>query len=166
MKADWDKLGSAYADSESVLIVDADCTGPAQSTCGAQGVKGYPTIKYYMAGSKSGKDYQSGRDFASLKKFVESTLNKASCDPITQKGCKPIEKKFIDANKDKSLDELKATVAERSEQFKEAKEAFKKAKTDFKAQEAEFKKAEKKNQMAETILKKLIKEAEKAKGEL
>eukprot|EP00808_Paulinella_micropora_P013213 g45240.t1 len=158
MKADWDKLGAKYANSDSVMIVDVDCTAAGQSTCSSQGVKGYPTIKYYMADSpKKGKDYQGGRDLASLTQFMEKTLNKASCDPVTGKGCKPIEQKFIDENKDKSKAELQKIIKERAETFKVAKAEHTTAAKEWKTKEAEFKKTEKKHQMAEKILKALAK---------
>jgi len=152
MKADWDKLGRKYASSESVLIVDADCTAAAQGTCGSQGVKGYPTIKYYMDGTKAGRDYQGGRDFNSLETFVKQTLDKEMCDVATGKGCKPIQQKFIKANKDKSRAELEAMAKERKSDFKEQTK-------EFKAQEKEYKKNKKKYDMAQQLLKKMIKSA-------
>lgn len=70
MKPAWEELGSEYESSSSVLIGDADCT--VESTlCGKHGVKGYPTIKYFPAGEKEGRDYSGGRDKDSLKKFVQ-----------------------------------------------------------------------------------------------
>ena len=72
MKPDWDKLGQTYADSESVLIVDVDCTAAGQGTCQKMGVQGYPTIKYFIGGDKKGQAYQGGRDLNSLQQFVES----------------------------------------------------------------------------------------------
>ena len=72
MKPDWDKLGAEYEGS-SVVIGDADCT-KEQELCGDYGVQGYPTIKYFTAETgKKGADYQGGRDFDGLKKFVEDT---------------------------------------------------------------------------------------------
>lgn len=121
MKADWDKLGGVYANSEAVMIVDVDCTADGKGTCQTYGVKGYPTIQYFMAGSPKGKPYQQGRDYDSLAKFVKSTLEKVTpkCNALTGEHCLDIEKKFIDSNKDKSADELKEVL--------EAKKASKKA---------------------------------------
>ena len=53
------------------MVGDVDCT-VHQALCGDNGVRGYPTIKYWKAGAESA--YQGGRDFDALKKFVESTL--------------------------------------------------------------------------------------------
>ena len=47
MKPDWDRLGEEYADRSDVIIGDADCTASGESLCKAQGVSGYPTIKYF-----------------------------------------------------------------------------------------------------------------------
>ena len=80
MKPAWDKLGTEFADSSSVLIGDADCTVETE-LCSDHGVKGYPTIKYFPAGegAAGAKDYSGGRDFDSLKKFAEETLA-GGCD--------------------------------------------------------------------------------------
>ena len=85
MAPDWNKLGASFADSSSVLIVDVDCTADGERTCQRMGVRGYPTIKYFMSGDKKGKDYQQGRDFNSLKQFADRTLNKPTCDAASKK---------------------------------------------------------------------------------
>jgi protein disulfide-isomerase A6 len=51
--------------------VDADSAG-SKATAQAEGVKGYPTIKFYAAGSSSGEVYQGGRTEADLVKFLNS----------------------------------------------------------------------------------------------
>lgn len=163
MKADWDKLGSKYKDSGTVLIVDADCTAGAKGICGSQGVKGYPTIKYYLNGKA--KDYQGGRDFSALSKFAESTLNKEQCNMATGKGCRPIQKKFIDANKDKSKGELQTMLDERKAAHKEVSAAWRAAEKEHRAKASEFKKADKKFKMASDILKKLIPKAKEGEKE-
>ena len=40
MKPDWDQLGEHFAGSSSVLIGDADCTGPTKAKCTEYGVTG------------------------------------------------------------------------------------------------------------------------------
>jgi len=93
MKPDWDKLGAEYEGS-SVVIGDADCT-KEQELCSDYGVQGYPTIKYFTAETgKKGADYQGGRDFDGLKKFVEDTLAK-SCEIDNQENCDEKEVKYI-----------------------------------------------------------------------
>jgi hypothetical protein len=70
MKPSWDKLGDEYAGSSSVLIADADCTAGADELCSQFGIRGYPTIKYFLDGDSEGQDYKGGRDFDSMKEFV------------------------------------------------------------------------------------------------
>ncbi|OUS42895.1 protein disulfide isomerase [Ostreococcus tauri] len=95
MKPAWDRLGADYKDSASVIIADVDCTAEGSGTCNKVGVQGYPTIKYYTAGDKKGKDYQGGRDYDELKKFVTKTLDKPLCDAVTKKGCAKNEIEFL-----------------------------------------------------------------------
>ena len=75
MKPAYDQLGDEYADSSSVLIGDADCTASGKELCNDNDVRGYPTIKYFNGETgPKGADYSGGRDFDSLKKFVEDNL--------------------------------------------------------------------------------------------
>ena len=86
MKPAWDQLGDEYADSTSVLIGDADCTGSAKDLCEAHEVRGYPTIKYFNSDNPKGADYSGGRDYDALKQFTEENL-KASCLLDDDSGC-------------------------------------------------------------------------------
>jgi len=95
MKPAWDKLGDEYAASSSVLIADADCTDSAQELCEDFGIRGYPTIKYFHDGDSKGEDYQGGRDFDSLKEFVEKELE-IKCDVESGSGCTDKEKTYIE----------------------------------------------------------------------
>merc|ERR1712151_208996 len=50
------------------LIADVDCTAAGKPLCEANGVQGFPTIKW---GDPSNlEDYDGGRDYDSLKKFA------------------------------------------------------------------------------------------------
>merc|ERR1711915_811835 len=109
-----------YKDSDVVGIHGVDCTAAGEPLCQQNGVKGYPTIKYWLPGSKSSKDYQGGRDFNGLKSFVDNTF-KALCDPITQKGCNEQEKRYIEKTKDKSLEDLTKEKTEKEEELKKLK---------------------------------------------
>merc|ERR1719183_881410 len=86
MKPDWDKLGSVYADSATVIIGDVDCT-VEKDLCSKYGVRGYPTIKYFVGGDTEGEAYEGGRDYSSLETFAAESLgpscnseNKDLCD--------------------------------------------------------------------------------------
>jgi len=98
MKPAWDKLGDEFA-SSSVNIADVDCT-VHQDVCTKHGVSGYPTIKYFKDGAKEGESYSGGRDFDSLKKFTEDTLE-VKCDVNNQEGCSDKEVTYINKAKEK-----------------------------------------------------------------
>eukprot|EP00294_Goniomonas_avonlea_P007086 CAMPEP_0114553276 /NCGR_PEP_ID=MMETSP0114-20121206/7567_1 /TAXON_ID=31324 /ORGANISM="Goniomonas sp, Strain m" /LENGTH=76 /DNA_ID=CAMNT_0001738199 /DNA_START=178 /DNA_END=408 /DNA_ORIENTATION=- len=69
MKDAWESLGTTYQDHSSVVIGDVDCT-VHQGLCQKNGIRGYPTIKYFPAGSTDGEDYNGGRSVGALKGFV------------------------------------------------------------------------------------------------
>ena len=104
MKPAWDQLGDEYAASSSVLIGDADCTDSAEELCEQFEIRGYPTIKYFLDGDTKGEDYQGGRDFDSLKKFVEETLE-VKCDVKDPTECSDKEKAYIEKMKGKTAEE-------------------------------------------------------------
>lgn len=157
MKADWDKLGDAFSNSNNVMIVDVDCTADGKGTCGEHGVKGYPTLKYFVGGK--GKAYQGGRDLSALKSFVKSTLDTAQCDFVTGADCKPNQKKFIEDHRGKSKAELQEILKLRAETHKVAKKAHAVVTKEYKKQDREFKKTEKIFRAASQILKALAKVA-------
>jgi len=107
MKPAWDQLGAEYADSSSVVIGDADCTASGKDLCEEFEVRGYPTIKYFNGETgPKGTDYSGGRDFDSLKTFVEETLAK-KCEVGDQKDCNEKEAKYIKKMQDKGADAVK-----------------------------------------------------------
>ncbi len=53
MKPAFDQLGTAYEGHAKVVIGDSDCTQDGKSLCAAQGVRGYPTIKYFISGQEN-----------------------------------------------------------------------------------------------------------------
>ena len=100
MKAAWEDLGTAFEGSSSVLIGDVDCTVETD-LASEYSVSGYPTIKYFTAETdEKGDSYSGGRDFDSLKKFVEETLEK-KCEVSDPSTCSEKEQKFITKMGDK-----------------------------------------------------------------
>mmetsp|Transcript_2880 Transcript_2880/g.7275 ORF Transcript_2880/g.7275 Transcript_2880/m.7275 type:complete len:191 (+) Transcript_2880:316-888(+) len=84
MKPAWDQLGGEFKDSSNVVIADVDCT-EEKELCSSMGVKGYPTVKYFQ--EDDGTDYKGGRDFSTLKTFVEETLSKPICNSANKAAC-------------------------------------------------------------------------------
>jgi len=165
MKPAWDKLAAEFKDSDSVTVADVDCTAAGKDLCSKVGVSGYPTIKYWLAGNRSPKDYQGGRDFDALKSFTSSTF-KPACDPFTQKGCNDQEKRYIDKIKDKSVSDLEADKKTKEEEHKKIKSDHKEAEKEWKEKVKAHKKKDKALQKGIAILKKFIKAGGAKKEEL
>jgi len=166
LKPDWDKLANTYKSSDAVGIYDVDCTAGGESLCGKYGVRGYPSIKYFLAGKKSAVDYQQGRDFSSLKSFVDKTF-KPACDALTGKGCNEQEKRFIEKIADKSAEELDTELAEKEKDLKDSKKEKADLEKDYNEKMKKFKSKETALTKAVTILKTKIKDVKKkGKSEL
>jgi len=110
MKPAWDKLGESYAGS-SVLIGDVDCTSDeGKEACNNNGVRGYPTIKYFTAETgKQGETYSGGRTFEALDAFVKEKLAK-SCDVATKENCNDQESAYIDKFAAKGAEKIAAEL--------------------------------------------------------
>lgn len=104
MKPAWDQLGDEFAASSSVLVGDVDCTAEGEPLCEEFEVRGYPTIKYFVDGDSKGEDYKGGRDFDSLKTFVEESLE-IKCDVSNPGECSDKEKGYIEKMKAKTSDD-------------------------------------------------------------
>lgn len=122
MKPDWDKLMDAFAGSDSALVADVDCTAEGKPLCDANGVRGYPTIKW---GDPSNlEDYKGGRDFDSLKKFAEENL-KPMCSPSNIDLCDADKKAEIEKFQAMSDADLSAAIASKEKEMEDAEEEFK-----------------------------------------
>lgn len=124
MKPDWDKLMDAFAGSATQLVADVDCTTEGKPLCDANGVRGYPTIKWGDPAAL--EDYKGGRDFNALKKFADENL-KPVCSPANIDLCDADKKAEIEkfqAMSESELDELITTkegeMAKAESDFKEA----------------------------------------------
>merc|ERR1711972_1023879 len=114
-------MGSAFADSATVLIADVDCTTGGKSLCDSVGVRGYPTIKH--GDPNDLQDYKGGRDFAAMKKFAEGLGPQ----------CGPANLDLCDAAKKKQIEEFQALGSAKREEMIKSKEAeLTKLEADFK----------------------------------
>lgn len=122
MKPDWDKLMEAYADSKTAGVFDVDCTAEGKPLCDANGVRGYPTIKW---GDPSNlEDYQGGRSFDALKKFADDNL-KPMCSPSNIDLCDDEKKAEIEKFSSMGVDELDKLIAGKESEQEEAEKNFK-----------------------------------------
>jgi len=108
MKPAWDQLMGEFASNPNVLIADVDCTEGGKDLCEKHGVQGFPTIKH--GDPDDLKDYEGGRDFASLKKFAEENLG-PQCGPGENYDlCSDKVKAKIDKYMKMSVDELQEKI--------------------------------------------------------
>jgi hypothetical protein len=122
MKPDWDKLMEEYADSKTALIADVDCTTEGKPLCEANGIRGYPTLKWGDPAAL--EDYKGGRDIASLKKFAEESL-KPICSPSNIDLCDEEKKTEIKAFMALSDSDLESKIKEKEDEMEKAEEEFK-----------------------------------------
>ena len=91
------------------LIADVDCTADGQSLCEELEVRGYPTVKFFVEGDEVGADYKGGRDFESLKAFVEDVLE-VKCNIQDPKECSEKEKNYLEKFKAKSSTDRQSQI--------------------------------------------------------
>jgi len=121
MKPDWDKLMEETNDSSTQLVADVDCTAEGKPICESNGVQGFPTIKY---GDPSDlQDYDGGRDFDSLSKFVKEEL-KPMCSPTNIDLCDDEKKAEIEKIQAMSDADLESKISEGEKKMEDAETKF------------------------------------------
>ena len=67
----WESLAKDFAAEPNVVVAKVDAEAEnSKSTAEAQGVKSYPTIKYFPKGSTTPQAYEGGRSEADLVAFL------------------------------------------------------------------------------------------------
>jgi hypothetical protein len=122
MAPDWEKLSGEWESSDVGLIAEVDCTTEGKDLCDANGVKGFPSLKY--GDPTALDDYQGGRTYADLSKFATENL-KPICSPAKLELCDDDKKKEIEALMTTSDDDIKAKIAEEEKKLEAAEEEFK-----------------------------------------
>jgi len=120
MKPAWDQLGDAFKDSKTVVIGDVDCT-VHQGLCSEHGVKGYPTVKYYVNGEWS--DYEGGRDYDAMKEFADENLGPSCTYPDNEDLCSEEQITFMKEWYAKP-EELKAEIKQHEDAIKKLNDDF------------------------------------------
>jgi len=124
---DMEKLATEYKTSRSVGVFVVDCTAGGQGLCGKYGVQGYPTIKIFKfkEGQKQPTDYNGGREYNSIKKYIEANLAGPECSLEDKEGCEPAERKILEESEAMSVADRRAKVTEMEESIKEKKKQLK-----------------------------------------
>jgi len=111
-----------FKDSSSALIADVDCTAEGKPLCDANGVQGFPTIKF---GDPSALEkYEGARDYDSLKKFADENL-KPMCSPSNMDLCDDDQKAELNKLLEMEAADLEAAIKEGEKKIEEAEETFK-----------------------------------------
>lgn len=111
-----------FEGSATQLVADVDCTAGGKDLCDANGVRGYPTIKW---GDPSDlQDYQGGRTYDDLKKFAEENL-KPMCSVKNIDLCDDAKKADIKKYQDMSAEDLDAAIATEEKKLEDAEAQFK-----------------------------------------
>jgi len=124
MKPAYDKLMKKWNKGDRAktsLIADVDCTAEGKPLCEANGVQGFPTIKW---GSPDAlEDYKGGRDYEALKKFAKENL-KPMCSPGNIDLCDEEKKKQITDLQALPVDDLKKQIEDKKAEMKTLEETF------------------------------------------
>merc|ERR1712046_170317 len=103
---------------------DVDCTAAGKPLCDANGVKGFPTIKYGDPADLQA--YEGGRDEKALKKFAEEKLT-PMCSPKNIDLCDDEKKAEIAKFQAMAVEELASMIEVKEAELKEIEAEFKKS---------------------------------------
>ncbi|GMH75358.1 hypothetical protein TrRE_jg5387 [Triparma retinervis] len=122
LKPDWDKLMDAFDGSKSALVADVDCTAEGKPLCEANGVQGFPTLKW---GDPSAlESYEGARSFDALKKFADDNL-KPMCSPSNLDLCDADKKAEIEKYAAMPASDLEKLIEEQEKKISDAETTFK-----------------------------------------
>jgi len=122
MKPAWDKLMGDFKDSKTALVADVDCTSDGKPLCDANGVQGFPTIKY--GDPNALEKYEGGRDYDSLKKFADDNL-KPLCSPSNMDLCEDDQKAELEKLLAMDMADLEKAVKDGEAKIDNAEKTFK-----------------------------------------
>jgi len=111
-----------FKDSKTALVADVDCTSDGKPLCDANGVQGFPTIKY--GDPNALEKYEGGRDYDSLKKFADDNL-KPLCSPSNMDLCEDDQKAELEKLMAMDMADLEQAVKEGEEKIDNAEKTFK-----------------------------------------
>jgi len=121
MAADWEKLSGEWEGNAVGLIAEVDCTADGRPLCDANGVKGFPSLKYGDAGAL--EDYSGGRDYGSLAAFATENL-KPVCSPANIDLCDDEKKAEIEKFMAMTSDDLDSAIGAEEAKLAAAEKTF------------------------------------------
>jgi len=132
---DMEKLVTDYKSSRSVLIAQVDCAGKGEPLCGKYGVQGFPAMKAFKFkdGKKTPDDFNGGRDYNAMKKYVEANLAGPECSLEDKEGCDPAERKILEESEKMSVGDRRAKTDEMAADMKKKKDEAKELEKEVKA---------------------------------
>jgi len=124
MAPDWEALAKEWEGHDIGLVAEVDCTTDGKPLCDANGVKGFPTLKY---GDPSAlEDYKGGRSLNDFKTFADANL-KPICSVNNIDLCDDEKKALIDSLMAKSDAELDSEIKAAEKILEDAEKDFKTA---------------------------------------
>jgi hypothetical protein len=121
MASDWEKLAADWEGHDVGLVAEVDCTAEGEPLCSAEGVRGFPTIKY--GDPTALEDYDGGRGYEELSTFAKENL-KPVCSPKNLDLCDADTKKLIEEYMAKSEDDLVKAIETEEKKIEQAEETF------------------------------------------
>jgi thiol-disulfide isomerase/thioredoxin len=121
MAPDWETLAEEFAADKVGLVAEVDCTTAGKPLCDANGVRGFPTLKY---GDPSAlEDYKGSRALKDLSKFAKENL-KPVCSIANIDLCDDEKKAQIQKYQAMAKEDLEKLVAEDEKALEEAEKNF------------------------------------------
>ena len=124
----WEQVANDFARDSNVVIAKVDCEAAnAKALAKEQGITGYPTIKFFPAGSTEPVLYEGARSEAAFVEFVNERAgthrtvgggldDKAGTDPALDE---IVAKHLADKNFSKLSDELKTATKGSQDPYKQ-----------------------------------------------
>ena len=122
MAPDWEKLAEEWDGHDIGLVAEVDCTTEGKPLCDANGVRGFPTLKY--GDPTALDDYQGGRSLSDLSTFAKDNL-KPMCSVSNIDLCDEDKKALITKYLAMADDELDTLIAADEAKIEKAEEDFK-----------------------------------------
>lgn len=128
---DWERLAEDWSGNDVGLVAEIDCTGAGKPLCDANGIRGFPTLKW---GDPAGLvEYEGSRTFDDLQEFAKEHL-KPICSAQTMELCDGDKRTRLEWYMELSIEQLEQSIQEEEEKFNTAEKEFQDAVTKLQAE--------------------------------